>query len=47
MSLHKEIRFGKETTDQDQLVYVNGVIFGKLLEYSGLWEKLRESDTAA
>jgi type I restriction enzyme R subunit len=99
--------FGKETTDQDQLVYVNGVILGKLLEsqtlrkqavnnskeqfsgspdlikeldnaiiealdahndmsakalnsseikkgmlrilleYSGLWEKLRESDTAA
>ncbi|WP_269526356.1 type I restriction endonuclease subunit R [Coraliomargarita parva] len=99
--------FGKETTDQDQLVYVNGVILGKLLEsetlrkqaannskeqfsgspdlvkeldnaiiealdahtamstkalnsgdikkgmlrilleYSGLWEKLRESDPAA
>ena len=99
--------FGKETTDQDQLVYVNGVILGKLLEsqtlrkqavnnskeqfsgspdlakeldnaiiealdahndmsakalnsseikkgmlrilleHSGLWEKLRESDTAA
>lgn len=28
--------FGKDTTDQDQLVYVNGVIMGKLLESATL-----------
>ena len=28
--------FGKETTDQDQLVYMNGVILGEMLESDSL-----------